>query len=124
MFEHCLADHEADLATLRAERVITASPWRYQEWGGLVVGGGEGSAEVLICTMATNTRHDEGRHNRELIIEAPTLRARLDKAEAENERLRAALNTAMWAMQQPLDQWKGECERKALNEARAALKEE
>lgn len=42
---------------------------------------------------------------------------------AENERLRAALNTAMWAMRQPLDEWKGECERKALDEARAALAE-
>lgn len=84
-------DHKAELAALRAERAITASPWRYKEWGGLVVGGGEGSAEVLICTMATNTRHDEGRHNRELIIEAPTLRARLDKAEAEAARLRATL---------------------------------
>ncbi len=84
----------AEMEALRAERAITASPWRYKEWGGLVVGGGEGSAEVLICTMATNTRHDEGRHNRELIVEAPTLRARLDKAEAEAARLRAWVKPA------------------------------
>ena len=84
----------AELAAARAERAITASPWRYKEWGGLVVGGGEGSAEVLICTMATNTRHDEGRHNRELIVEAPTLRARAEKAEAEAARLRAAIEQA------------------------------
>lgn len=70
----------------------TPGPWRYREWGGLIVGGGAGSDEVLICTMATNTRHDEGRHNRELIIEAPALRARLDKAEAEVARLRAELD--------------------------------
>lgn len=91
---------EAAVERLRAERVITAPPWRYQEWGGLVVGGGEGSAEVLICTMATNTRHDEGRHNRELIIEAPTLRARLDKAEAEVERLRADADRLDWLVQE------------------------
>jgi len=74
----------------------TPGPWRYREWGGLIVGGGAGSDEVLICTMATNTRHDEGRHNRELIIEAPTLRARLDKAEAEVERLRADAERYRW----------------------------
>lgn len=52
------------------------------------------------------------------------LRACMVATADENKRLRAALNTAMWAMQQPLDQWKGECEQKALNEARAALKGE
>jgi hypothetical protein len=42
---------------------------------------------------------------------------------AEIERLTAALNTCVWALRQPLDDWKGECERKALDEARDALKE-
>lgn len=37
------------------------------------------------------------------------------------ERLRAALQLAMWAMRAPLDDWKGECERKALDAAHAAL---
>ena len=45
-------------------------------------------------------------------------------AAAEIERLRAALNTCVWALRQPLDDWKGECERKALDEARDALKEQ
>ena len=37
------------------------------------------------------------------------------------ERLRAALQLAMWAMRAPLDDWKGECEREALDAAHAAL---
>ena len=44
--------------------------------------------------------------------------------EAEIKRLRAALKTCVWALRQPLDGWKGECERKALDEARDALKEQ
>ena len=41
---------------------------------------------------------------------------------AERERREAAeavIHTCQWAMRQPLDGWKGECERKALDEARA-----
>ena len=40
---------------------------------------------------------------------------------AERERREAAeavIHTCQWAMRQPLDGWKGECERKALDEAR------
>jgi hypothetical protein len=33
----------------------------------------------------------------------------------ERERLHAALQLAVWAMRAPLDDWKGECERKALD---------
>lgn len=47
------------------------------------MGGGAGSDEVLICTMATNTRHDEGRHNRALILAAPTMQARIAELEAQ-----------------------------------------
>jgi len=39
----------------------------------------------------------------------------------ERERLHAALQLAVWAMRAPLDDWKGECERKALDAAHAAL---
>ena len=39
----------------------------------------------------------------------------------ERERLHAALQLAVWAMRAPLDDWKGECERKALDAANAAL---
>lgn len=50
--------------------------------------------------------------------------AHVEAQEAEIERLRAALKTCVWALRQPLDGWKGECERKALDEARDALKEQ
>ncbi len=50
--------------------------------------------------------------------------AHVDAQAAEIERLRAALKTCVWALRQPLDGWKGECERKALDEARDALKEQ
>ena len=47
--------------------------------------------------------------------------AHADAQKAEIERLRAALNTCVWALRQPLDGWKGECERKALDAANAVL---
>lgn len=47
--------------------------------------------------------------------------AHVEAQEAEIERLRAALKTCAWALRQPLDGWKGLCERKALDEARDAL---
>lgn len=50
--------------------------------------------------------------------------AHVEAQEAEIERLTAALNTCVWALRQPLDEWKGECERKALDKARDALKEQ
>lgn len=69
----------------------TAGPWRYKEWGGLIVGGGTGSDEILICTMAVNTRHDEGRCNRELILAAPTMQAALTAERERADRAEAAL---------------------------------
>ncbi|MCC7082558.1 MAG: hypothetical protein IT530_17975 [Burkholderiales bacterium] len=45
----------------------------------------------------------------------------VEAAKAEVEALRAALHTCLWAMRQPLDGWKGDCERKAMDIARAAL---
>lgn len=84
----------------------TAGPWRYKEWGGLIVGGGTGSDEILICTMAVNTRHDEGRCNRELILAAPTMQAaltaereRADRAEADAEMGRR------WRADSSLETW-------------------
>lgn len=77
----------------------TPGPWRYREWGGLIVGGGAGSDEVLICTMATNTRHDEGRHNRALILAAPTMQARIAELEASNAALREAAEGALHALE-------------------------
>ena len=50
--------------------------------------------------------------------------AHVEAQAAEIERLTAALKTCVWALRQPLDGWKGECERKALDEARDALKEQ
>jgi hypothetical protein len=52
------------------------------------------------------------------------IRAHVEAQEAEVARLRAALKTCVWALRQPLDGWKGECERKALDKARDALKEQ
>lgn len=43
---------------------------------------------------------------------------------AKIAQLTAALSTCVWALRQPLDGWKGECERKALDKARDALKEQ
>ncbi|MCO5213677.1 MAG: hypothetical protein M9936_28595 [Caldilinea sp.] len=56
--------------------------------------------------------------------EANLILAHVEAQAAEIERLTAALNTCVWALRQPLDDWKGECERKALDEARDALKEQ
>lgn len=50
--------------------------------------------------------------------------AHVEAQAAEIERLTAALKTCVWALRQPLDEWKGECERKALDKARDALKEQ
>lgn len=61
----------------------TPGPWRFKEWGALIVGGGEGSSEVLICSVAINTRRGEGRHNAALIVAAPALaKASREVAEA------------------------------------------
>lgn len=35
----------------------------------------------------------------------------------------AALRVARWALREPLDGWKGECERKALDTIRGALRQ-
>ena len=50
--------------------------------------------------------------------------AHVEAQAAEIAQLTAALNTCVWALRQPLDGWKGECERKALDEARDALGEQ
>ena len=41
----------------------TPGPWHHKEWGSLILDGGTGSAQVLVATVAVNTRRDEGRHN-------------------------------------------------------------
>lgn len=51
----------------------------------------------------------------------PLTAEELARLRKEADELRAALKLAMWAMRAPLDDWKGECERKALDAARAAL---
>lgn len=50
--------------------------------------------------------------------------AHVEAQAAKIARLTAALSTCVWALRQPLDGWKGECERKALDKARDALKEQ
>jgi len=70
----------------------------------------QGVVEPAVLLMAVN--------------EASAILAHVEAREAEIERLRAALETCVWALRQPLDGWKGECERKALDKARDALKEQ
>lgn len=62
----------------------TPGPWIVQRQPHAVVAK---FADVLICTMAKNTRRNEGRHNADLIAAAPELLAALREAAD----LRAAL---------------------------------
>lgn len=58
----------------------TPGPWRYLQWGSRIVSSDTGSTQVLIATVATNTRRDEGRHNAHLLTAAPDLLAMLAEA--------------------------------------------
>jgi len=53
----------------------TPGPWQYLEWGARIVSSDIGSAQVLIATVAINTRRDEGRHNASVLAAAPDLLA-------------------------------------------------
>ena len=78
-----------------------------------------------VVAMA-NTR-DSAREARQVLPEYRSallcdVERAVDREMAERERREAAeavIHTCQWAMRQPLDGWKGECERKALDEARA-----
>jgi len=61
------------------------------------------------------------RHRGDYVEEMDEAADALEQQAAQVEALRAALQLAMWAMRAPLDDWKGECERKALDAAHAAL---
>ena len=81
----------------------------------------ENRAGIAADVEAMATGEMTGRY---LDIKMQTERAIRAEAElaAERERREAAeavIHTCQWAMRQPLDGWKGECERKALDEARA-----
>jgi len=58
----------------------TSGPWKYLEWGARIVSSDIGSAQVLIATVAINTRRDEGRHNASVLAAAPDLLAMLAEA--------------------------------------------
>lgn len=51
----------------------TPGPWHFLDWGGRIVDDSVGSSQVLIATVALNTRGDESRHNARLIAAAPEL---------------------------------------------------
>lgn len=51
----------------------TPGPWHFLDWGGRIVDDSVGSSQVLIATVALNTRGDESRHNARLIAAAPDL---------------------------------------------------
>ena len=53
----------------------TPGPWKYLEWGARIVSSDTGSAQVLIATVAINTRRDEGRHNARVLTAATDLLA-------------------------------------------------
>lgn len=58
----------------------TRGPWKYLEWGAQIVSSDIGSAQVLIATVAINTRGDEGRYNAHVLTAAPDLLAMLVEA--------------------------------------------
>ncbi len=85
----------------------TAGPW--VRWAGTNIiirlhSGANRAEDLRICEVSTNTRHDEGRHNGNLIAAAP------DLAEAL-ERLIAAYGSA----------YQVEMRRECWEQARAAL---
>jgi len=45
----------------------------------------------------------------------------VDKLAAERDALARALRICVWALRQPIDGWKGECERRALDAARGLV---
>lgn len=57
---------------------------------------------------------------RKIWLEAVTAKG---LAEIERDRLREAALVAQWALRAPADEWKGECERKALDALHEALAE-
>ncbi len=85
------------------ERLRGHTPGPWLQWAGTNIiirkhSGADRSEDLRICEVATNTRHDEGRHNIDLIAAAPDLLVELDRLSAElaqarqdAERLREAL---------------------------------
>jgi hypothetical protein len=60
---------------------FTPGPWLYQPRGSLILDGSSGSSQVLISTVAVNTRRNEGRYNAHLIAAAPSLYAKVVELE-------------------------------------------
>lgn len=58
----------------------TPGPWRYLQWGSRIVSSDIGSAQVLIATVAINTRGNEGRYNAHVLTAAPDLLVMLTEA--------------------------------------------
>lgn len=71
-----------------------------------------GETAALLCSQESVAA---------LLAEIARLTRERDEARAERDDLRGALHTCLWAMRQPLDGWKGDCERKAMDKANAAL---
>ena len=71
--------------------------------------------EVFSLRAALRQKHAEYEDMKSLLL------GNARNLNLERERLHAALQLAVWAMRAPLDDWKGECERKALDAANAAL---
>ena len=71
--------------------------------------------EVFRLRKAMDQKHAEYEDMKSLLL------GNARNLNLERERLHAALQLAVWAMRAPLDDWKGECERKALDAANAAV---
>lgn len=56
-----------------SETKWTPGPWIEDEFFPLIYDSATGPKQVLIATVAINTRRDEGRHNARLIAAAPDL---------------------------------------------------
>lgn len=63
-------------------RKHTPGPWHFLDWGGRIVDGAAGSSQILIATIALNTRGgDESRRNARLIAAAPEMLESLKELE-------------------------------------------
>jgi hypothetical protein len=85
----------------------TPGPWEAFGPVKFTVYGGDPKVRIAVIDYCTGAPTDEHDANGRLIAAAPDLLA--------------ALRLAQEAMRAPLDDWKGEIERKALDAARAAI---
>ena len=68
----------------------TAGPWVYNQWGRQILTRAKGSDQILIATVAINTRDDEGYYSAHLIAAAPQMYDALEQlADSLEESIKA-----------------------------------